>query len=70
MIENNVLITDDVATTLREALADQSYNKIAVIVDEHTEEHCLPLVAEAIGEHWLLPIKSGEENKILDTCAQ
>ncbi|MEL7147244.1 MAG: 3-dehydroquinate synthase [Bacteroidota bacterium] len=70
MIENNVVITDDIASEISQTIAEGHYSKIGVIVDEHTEVHCLPLVADAIGEHWLLPIKSGEENKVLNTCAQ
>ena len=70
MIENNVVITDDVADTLKQALSVRQYDKIAVIVDEHTEAHCLPFISDTVGEHWLLPIKSGEEHKTLDTCAQ
>lgn len=65
---DNVLVTNDLPSVLEKYLTDHHYNKIAVIIDENTEKHCLPLVVDAIGDHWLFPIKSGELNKTLATC--
>ncbi|WP_422361834.1 3-dehydroquinate synthase [Reichenbachiella sp.] len=63
-------ITNDITQSIRNFLAGKKYSKVAVICDENTEEHCLPLVLEALPEHFLLKIDSGEENKHLGTCEQ
>lgn len=49
-------------------LNQQKFSKIAVLVDENTEKNCLPLVNDSIGNHDVIRIKSGEENKNLTTC--
>lgn len=70
MINNNVIVTNDINQELGNFLKESDYQKIAVIVDENTEAHCLPKVIESIGEHWLLKISSGETNKTISTCEQ
>ncbi|WP_456461081.1 3-dehydroquinate synthase [Reichenbachiella sp.] len=61
-------ITNDITQSIRNFLDGKKYSKIAVICDENTEAHCLPLVLDALPEHYLLKIDSGEENKHLGTC--
>lgn len=63
-------ITNDITQSIRNFLDGKKYSQIAVICDENTEEHCLPLVLDALPEHFLLRIDSGEENKHLGTCEQ
>jgi len=63
-------ITNNITQSIRNFLSDKKYSKIAVICDENTEEHCLPIVLDALPEHYLLRIISGEENKHLGTCEQ
>ncbi|MGB3467700.1 MAG: iron-containing alcohol dehydrogenase, partial [Cyclobacteriaceae bacterium] len=70
MTENNVLITDDISVALRAGLDEGNYDKVAIIVDENTKRYCLPVVADAIGEHFLLTTRSGETHKHLGTCEQ
>lgn len=70
MTHNNVLITKDINEALKNFLSAASYDKKAIIVDENTEEHCLPIIADTVGEHWLLKTHSGEANKHLGTCEQ
>ena len=43
------------------------YSKIGILVDENTKEFCLPLLSE-IKESVIIEIKSGEENKNIDSC--
>ncbi len=43
------------------------YSKIGILVDENTKEFCLPLLSE-IKESIIIEIKSGEENKNIDSC--
>ncbi|MEO9965509.1 MAG: 3-dehydroquinate synthase [Reichenbachiella sp.] len=63
-------ITNDIAQSIRNFLNGNNYSKIAVICDENTEAHCLPKILDALPEHYLLRIDSGEENKHLGTCEQ
>ena len=43
------------------------YSKIGILVDENTKEFCLPLLSE-FKKSIIIEIKSGEENKNIDTC--
>jgi len=43
------------------------YSKIGILVDENTKEFCLPLLSE-IKKSVIIEIKSGEENKNIDSC--
>lgn len=70
MIENNIIVTNDINKEIRNILENSDYQKVAIIADENTESHCLPLILDAVGEHWLLRINSGETNKNLNTCEQ
>lgn len=63
-------ITNDITQSIRNFLDGKKYSKIAVICDENTEAHCLPIVLDTLPEHYLLRIDSGEENKHLGTCEQ
>lgn len=48
----------------------KTYSKIGVLVDENTEEHCLPILASkiSIADFIVIKIKSGELQKNLETC--
>ena len=70
MEANNVEITNDVNINLTAFLNKKSYSSIALLCDENTYEHCLPLIIDSLPEHWLIQIESGEENKNIDTCQQ
>lgn len=61
-------VTQDIQQSITNFLSDKKYSKIAVLVDENTEVHCLPKVLDAMPEHYLITIQSGEENKNLSTC--
>jgi 3-dehydroquinate synthase len=45
-----------------------NYSAIFVLVDENTSHHCYPLMAGKLPAHKTISIKSGEENKTLETC--
>ena len=70
MIPDNVVISNDLQQGLEHVLAEKAYSRLAVLVDENTEAHCLPLVAPLLPDHWLIKIKSGETEKNLGTCDQ
>jgi 3-dehydroquinate synthase len=67
-MNHNTEITSNITESLSNFLENNNYSKIAVICDENTELHCLPKLIDALPEHYLLKITSGEENKHLGTC--
>lgn len=56
---------------LQEFLNQNNYSKIFIITDEHTGEHCLPVLQEKLPqltEFDIIEIPYGEENKNIDFC--
>jgi len=48
------------------------YSTLAILVDENTKEHCLPLLLTqlpSLSNSLILEIQSGEENKNISTCS-
>ena len=71
MPADNVTITEDIAGVLSDYLRRQNPSRVAVLVDENTREHCLPLIKQVLpAQHTVIEIKSGEVHKNLDTCRQ
>ncbi|MGL1888793.1 MAG: 3-dehydroquinate synthase [Reichenbachiella sp.] len=68
MENHNTEVTTDIQSSIKNFLADRNYSKIAILVDENTEALCLPLILDALPDHYLITIPSGEENKNLSTC--
>ncbi len=66
---NELVAIDSISKSLTQHLSRHTYTSIAILVDENTEEHCLPLLPN-IETHHLIKIKSGEVNKTLATCEQ
>jgi len=55
---------------LRQLVRKGDYTKIALLTDENTKRHCLPLVLQAFDfEINVVEIPSGEQHKSLDTCS-
>ncbi len=70
MPADNVTITESIAEELSNLLAKNNFSQVAVLVDENTQEHCLPLIQKVLpSDYTLVETKSGEVNKNLDTCA-
>lgn len=46
----------------------QQYAQVVVLVDENTREHCLPKIQSILPKECVIEIKSGEEEKNLQTC--
>jgi len=58
-----------ISKSLPTFLNQNDYSHIAVIVDEKTQKHCLPLIQTLLPEKFTkIVIPSGEENKTLATC--
>lgn len=59
-----------ITESLPEALGQQSFSQLFVLVDENTGKHCWPRIAPVIDQHQptLVEIPSGEIHKNLQTC--
>jgi 3-dehydroquinate synthase len=64
---NNIDITSDVNGSLDAFINSRDYSHIAILVDENTLAYCHPLLKN-LPEHHLIIIKSGEEQKTIETC--
>jgi 3-dehydroquinate synthase len=62
------VVIDNISVSLPAFLLTSSYSKILVIADEHTKKHCYPKIKRLLPKHHLVTIRSGEENKTLETC--
>lgn len=69
MLPDNVLLSKDPVNDLKTFLASKKYSKTAVLVDENTRKHCYPQIAAGLPDHFVIEVKSGEEQKTLETCA-
>lgn len=64
------LITDKEAAPALAVLLQQGYSKVAVLTDEHTSHHCLPLIAQVLPKEYThIEVRSGEEHKNIPSCA-
>ena len=73
ILSNNYYVNfnEDAYLKLNAYLVANVPSKIFILVDENTNEYCLPILLEAIettSEIEIIEIEAGEENKNLDTC--
>ena len=58
---------------LNRNIKENNYSKIFVLVDENSNEYCLPQLLPMIETHSeieIIELESGEENKTIETCIQ
>ncbi len=67
VIQGHIFINTDIKSVLAK-LDLTIYSSFAIIVDENTKKHCLPYVQPFLSHAKIIEIKSGEENKTLQTC--
>jgi 3-dehydroquinate synthase len=70
MLPDNILFSADPSNDLLAFLSQKKYSKIVVLTDENTRNHCYPILEKKLPEHAVIEVKSGEEQKNLDTCTQ
>lgn len=70
MLPDNILFSADPSNDLLAFLNQKKYSKIVVLTDENTRRHCYPILEKKLPEHVVIEVKSGEEQKNLDTCAE
>lgn len=63
-------LTPATRTQLADFLQNRAFSKVVVLVDENTLRLCYPLLRPQLPPHDLIEIKSGEEHKNLQTCAE
>ncbi len=65
----NVYINED-WTVLSSILDKKDYSRIGILVDENTEQYCLPVFLEhtSLSDPVIFRIKSGEQSKNLQSC--
>jgi len=68
MIPDYVDITESAKDSIDNLLLDKKYTQVAVLCDEHTLEHCYPLIKDTLKDHHVIEIPSGEDYKNLNTC--
>jgi len=68
MLPDNILFSSNPSKDLLAFLTTKNYSNLAVLVDEHTQNHCYPVIRDILPPHFVIAIKSGEEQKTLDTC--
>jgi 3-dehydroquinate synthase len=69
-LPDNILITGQIADSVRGFFAKNTYSAVAVLMDENTERYCFPLLQEVLPDHVPIIIRSGESYKNLETCAR
>ena len=59
---------DEELNSLKTFLSQNSYSKLFVLVDENTNQYCLPILQNHISNLTVINTQSGEVNKNLYTC--
>jgi len=67
-LESYDVIIGDIGQSLSDTLKDKDYTHIAVLVDEHTSECCLPSIQGVVPKASVIKISSGEQHKTLPVC--
>ena len=69
--EYSISFKEEGYLSLNNIIKENNYSKIFIIVDENTNNHCLPKVLPMIETEVaieIIELESGEENKIIETC--
>ena len=74
ILSNNYYVNfqEEAYLKLNNLISEKKHSKIFILVDENTNENCLPILLQALEttlEIEIIEIEAGEENKNLDTCS-
>lgn len=69
MLPDNILFSSHPSNDLSAFLHKKKYSKLMVLLDENCRAHCYPIIASALPPHIVIEVKSGEEQKNLETCS-
>jgi 3-dehydroquinate synthase len=67
---DNILISNDLEIDFQEYLNNKSCQKLFVIVDENTERDCLPGLYNLLADSIIIRVKSGDENKSINSVVE
>ncbi len=70
MLPDNIVFSSNASSDLASFLNRKKYSKLAVLTDDNTYLRCYPLINQDLPDHIVLQIRSGEEEKNLDTCTK
>lgn len=65
---DNIHFSADPLTDLKNFLDERVYSRVSILADENTVRFCYPLIKNALPDHHLISIGSGEEAKNIQTC--
>ena len=68
MTKQRIISTSQLADTLEQLLADIHYDRLFILADEHTAQHCLPLLGDSLtARAHCITIPAGDDHKHLST---
>ena len=70
MLPDNILLSSNLVKDLQDFLNQKKYSSLAVLVDENTHRYCYPLIQDALPQHFLISVRSGEAEKNIDTSVE
>ena len=68
MLPDNILLTEDPTRDLQDFLYKKQYSRLALLMDENTSMQCYQVIESVLPECLKIIVKSGEEEKNLNTC--
>lgn len=69
----SIFFNNEASSFLNQTLKNNNYSKVFILVDEQTNEYCLPFFLSQFEEEIpfeIIEIESGEENKTIETCIE
>jgi 3-dehydroquinate synthase len=68
MLPDQIRISDNPGSDLRDFLSKKKHSKVCLLVDENTQRFSLPVIKDSLPGHSLIQVKGGEENKTIPNC--
>ena len=68
MLPDNILLSGNLTKDLHDFLDQKKYSGLAILVDENTLRDCYPLIQDALPQHFIIQVNSGEREKNIHTC--
>ena len=65
---SNFIVTNKIEEELATVIKSLAADRVFVLVDENTAEHCLPIVMPELQDAIVIKIKAGDETKSIDTA--
>lgn len=65
---SNFIVTNKIEEELATIIKSLAADRVFVLVDENTAEHCLPIVMPELQDAFVIKIKAGDETKSIDTA--